>query len=68
MRKLISVFIIALSLFYGSSVFAAENGDTTTTIVTYVVPESFKWTAPTDVTFDAADEIKTSTLVAHSLL
>lgn len=63
MKKIVSIFIIVLSLFYGSSVFAAENGDTTTTIVTYVVPESFKWTAPTDVTFDAADEIKTSTLV-----
>lgn len=62
MKKLVSLLIITLSLFYGSYVFAAENGDTTTTTVTYTVPESFVWTAPTDVTFAEAEQIQTSTL------
>lgn len=62
MKKLVSLLIIMLSLFYGSYVFAAENGDTTTTTVTYTVPESFVWTAPTDVTFTKAEQIQTSTL------
>lgn len=63
MKKLVSLLIITLSLFYGSYVFAAENGDTTTTTVTYTVPESYVWSAPTDITFDAEEQIQTSTLV-----
>lgn len=62
MRKLASLLIITLLLFCGSYVFAAENGDTTTTTVTYTVPESYVWSAPTDVTFTEAERIQTSTL------